>query len=54
MNVKAGWDSSSWPCFQPKHAQQRDGHNCGVYVCLVNVLHTQQFLNIKNLLNVTV
>ena len=36
VDVKTGWDVCNWPCVQPKHCQQQDGYNCGVYVCFVS------------------
>lgn len=36
VDVKTGWNVRSWPCIQPKHCRQRDGYNCGVYVCFVS------------------
>ena len=36
VDVKTGWKVGNWPVIQPRHCQQRDGYNCGVFVCLVS------------------
>ena len=32
VDVKTGWKVGNWPLIQPRHCQQRDGYNCGVFV----------------------
>ena len=36
-DVKTGWKVGNWPLIQPRHCQQRDGYNCGVFVWIVGL-----------------
>ena len=35
-----------WPIIQPKRARQKDGYNCGVFICVVREYSSYSNVNI--------
>ncbi|XP_046856088.1 uncharacterized protein LOC124449187 [Xenia sp. Carnegie-2017] len=34
VDLKSGWNTSTWSIIQPSHYVQEDGFNCGIIICL--------------------